>query len=358
MHLETQIIKIDRAILDWDKQLEPAAAILRAGGLVAFPTETVYGLGANALDEKAVQAIYRAKGRPSDNPLIVHISETDALQQLVSSIPGVAPALMRAFWPGPLTLVFPKSDRIPPVITAGLDTVAVRMPSHPIALELIRKAGVPVAAPSANSSGRPSPTLAKHVIEDLSGKVDAIIDGGNAMVGLESTVLDITSDPPVILRPGGVTLERLRELLGDVGIDPAIASGHTASTPPRSPGMKYRHYAPKAAMLLVQGGAERVAAEIGKRAALHINEGIAVGILATDETTALYEPFLHISCKILSLGSREHPETLASNLFRCLREFDEKGVEVILAEAPESGGIGLAVTNRLMKASGGNTIKL
>lgn len=356
--MQTEIIKIDMSVPDWDKQLDKAAEVLKSGGLVAFPTETVYGLGANALDEAAVKSIYKAKGRPSDNPLIVHISDTNALEDLVSSIPAVAPRLMTAFWPGPLTLVFPKSDKIPAIITAGLDTVAVRMPSNPIALALIRKAGIPVAAPSANSSGRPSPTQAKHVIEDLSGKVDIIIDGGNSTVGLESTVLDITPAQPVILRPGGVTQEQLRLLLGSVGMDPAIITGEPSSTTPRSPGMKYRHYAPKAALLLVQGGSDSVVAEICRRAALYIDEGTSVGILATDETKSQYDPSMHISCRMVSLGSRLKPEILASNLFRCLREFDEKAVDVILAEIPESDGIGLAVVNRLTKAAGGNIIKV
>ena len=346
------------SVPDWDKQLDEAAEVLRSGGLVAFPTETVYGLGANALDEKAVKNIYKAKGRPADNPLIVHISDITALDGLTSSIPTAAPGLMKAFWPGPLTLVFPKSDRVPDIITAGLDTVAIRMPSHPIALELIRKAGVPVAAPSANSSGKPSPTLAKHVVEDLSGKIDIIIDGGNSMVGLESTVLDIVTEPAIILRPGGITHEHIRQLLGSVSVDPAITIDQSSAAIPRSPGMKYRHYAPKAALLLFQGGSENVADEICRRASLYVNEGTTVGILATDETKALYDPSMHISCRMLSLGSRLQPEILASNLFKCLREFDEKAVEVIMAEIPESNGIGLAVANRLMKAAGGNIIKV
>ncbi len=356
--MKTKIIKIDLSVSDWDKQLDEAAEILRSGGLVAFPTETVYGLGANALDEKAVKSIYTAKGRPSDNPLIVHISDYTALDELAGSIPAVTPQLVKEFWPGPLTLVFPRSGKIPAIITAGLDTVAIRMPSHPIALSLIRKAGIPVAAPSANSSGRPSPTLAKHVIEDLSGKVDMIIDGGNSMVGLESTVLDITAEPPVILRPGGVTQEQLRQLLGHVGMDPAITTGQSSAAIPRSPGMKYRHYAPKAPLLLVQGESEQVAAEICRRAELYLGEGTIVGILATDETKSLYDSSMHISCRMLSLGSRLQPEILASNLFKCLREFDEKSVEVILGEIPESNGIGLALVNRLMKAAGGNIIKV
>ncbi len=354
--MKTEIIKVDTSAPGWDKQLDYAAEVLRSGGLVAFPTETVYGLGANALDEKAVEGIYRAKGRPSDNPLIVHITNTGSVKELVDNIPFVASLLMENFWPGPLTLVMPRSRKIPDIITAGLDTVAVRMPSHPIAAALINKAGVPVAAPSANSSGKTSPTLAKHVIEDLSGKVDVIIDGGSAKVGVESTVLDITVTPPMILRPGGITLEQLRNVLGAVCSDHA-ASGVSHSAP-RSPGMKYKHYSPKAALLLLQGDAERVAAEISKRAELYHREGSSIGILNTDETASLYEPSLFAYCKILSLGSREHPETLASNLFRCLREFDEKAVEMILAETPDVNGIGQAVMNRLLKAAGGNIIRL
>lgn len=362
--MKTEIIKVDMSAQDWDKQLDYAAQVLKSGGLVAFPTETVYGLGANALDQNAVKGIYKAKGRPSDNPLIVHIANTDSVRELTDSIPFVAPVLMEAFWPGPLTLVMPRSKKISDIITAGLDTVAIRMPSHPIAADLIRKAGIPVAAPSANSSGRPSPTLAKHVIEDLKGKVDVIIDGGISNVGVESTVLDITVTPPMILRPGGVTLEQLRSVLGAVCWDPASvdvnagASSEASLPAPRSPGMKYKHYSPKAALLLLQGDPERVAAEVSKRAELYHREGTSVGILNTDETASLYEPSLHTYCKIMSLGSRENPETLASNLFRCLREFDEKKVEMIMAETPDVNGIGQAVMNRLLKAAGGNIIKL
>ncbi len=356
--MKTEIIRIDISKPDWDKQLDHAALVLRDGGLVAFPTETVYGLGANALDQTAIEGIYRAKGRPSDNPLIVHIAETSALKELTSDIPAIAPRLMETYWPGPLTLLMPKSERIPAIVTAGLGTVGIRMPANPIALELIRKSGVPVAAPSANSSGRPSPTLAKHVIEDLSGKVDVIIDGGHTKVGVESTVLDITVDPPMILRPGGITFEKLAQILGQVRLDPAISSDSKTSAPPRAPGMKYRHYAPKASMLLIQGQPERIAAEIGKRAAVYNSEGALVGILTTDETASLYEPSLYTFCKIISLGSRLNPESLAVNLFKCLREFDENKTGVIMAEAPETSGIGQAVMNRMLKAAGGNIIKV
>jgi len=354
--LKTEIIKIGTTTLNWDKQLDYAAKVLREGGLVAFPTETVYGLGANSLNPTAVEGIYKAKGRPSDNPLIVHVAEVEAINSLVSTIPAAAAKLMKTFWPGPLTMVMPKSDKVPAIITAGLDTVAVRMPSHPVALALIKKAGIPIAAPSANISGRPSPTLAKHVIDDLSGKVDVIIDSGCSNVGLESTVLDITTEPPMILRPGGVTYEQLKQVLGMVSTDPTLSIGHEANTPPRSPGMKYRHYAPKATLLLVQGQSERVVCEIGRRADIYIKEGSVIGILTSDENSSLYEPELYTTCKVLSLGSNKHPESLASNLFKCLREFDEKAVDVILAETPELSGIGVAVMNRLVKASGGNII--
>jgi L-threonylcarbamoyladenylate synthase len=355
--LETQIIKIDTNAPDWQNKLDYPAHVLRSGGLVAFPTETVYGLGANVLDEKALEGIYKAKGRPSDNPLIVHVADTGKVAGLVENMPSNAQKLMEAFWPGPLTLIMPKSDKVPFIITAGLDTVAIRMPSNPIALELIKKSGVPVAAPSANSSGKPSPTLASHVISDLSGKVDIIIDGGSTMVGVESTVLDITVDPPVILRPGGITREQLQQVLGEVAQETSLSFSST-ETPPRSPGMKYRHYAPNAVLLLVQGRPEHVAEEISRRAELYNSEGNSIGILTTDESASLYEPSLYTFCKILSLGSKKRPESLAANLFKRLREFDEAGVDVILAETPDTNGIGQAVTNRLVKASGGNIVKL
>lgn len=355
--LKTEIIRIDQSIAGWESQLDHAAEVIRQGGLVAFPTETVYGLGANTFDIKAIENIYKAKGRPSDNPLIVHIAEPEDLKGLVRSVPSSAEMLMDAFWPGPLTMIMPKSDKIPSRITAGLDTVAIRMPSHPIARALIKKCGVPIAAPSANSSGRPSPTLAKHVIEDLSGKIDVIIDGGSAQVGLESTVLDVTVDPPMILRPGGITREQLTALLGNVAADAAII-GANSSTPPRSPGMKYRHYAPKAPFILFQGQASHVAKEIAARADEALSEGKSVGILITEETADEYRKDLFEHCKILCLGTRRAPESLAANLFKCLRDFDSSGVDIILAEAPDNSGIGVAVMNRMVKASGGNIIKL
>ena len=356
--MKTEIIKIDTSAPEWDKQLDYAAEVLRSGGLVAFPTETVYGLGANALDAGAAEKIYRAKGRPSDNPLIVHIADTKALGDVTGAVPQAAVPLIREFWPGPLTLIMPKSGKIPSIITAGLDTVAIRMPSHPVARALIKKAGIPVAAPSANSSGKPSPTMAKHVELDLSGKVDIIIDGGRSNVGVESTVLDVTVQPPQILRPGGVTREQLESLLGPISIDPAMAalSGSASPNPPRAPGMKYRHYAPKAPLTLIHGSRENVIAEITRRAENYIKTGASVGILATDETSRLYQTRLPGICCILSMGSGQKPESLAANLFKCLREFDGKPVDVILGETTGTDGIGLAVMNRLTKAAGGNII--
>lgn len=351
--MKTEILKLNANRIERDK-LAFAAEVLRNGGLVAFPTETVYGLGANALNESAVTGIFKAKGRPSDNPLIVHIGKAHDVDRLVSDLPLRATALMDAFWPGPLTLVMPRSGIIPAIITAGLETVAIRMPSHPIALALLEMSGVPVAAPSANTSGRPSPTRAEHVIEDLSGKVDVIIDGGSVAVGLESTVLDITSHPPAILRPGGITLEQLKTILPDVEIDPAILSKELKdSIVPRSPGMKYRHYAPKARITIIEGEPGRVAAEINRLAAAAEAGGLKTGILASDETAGRYA-----SGRVFPLGSREHPEVIAARLFQVLRQLDELGMEAVFAEAFDGRGIGMAIMNRLSKAAGYNIIKV
>ncbi len=349
--MNTKIIKIDANNPETDK-LEYAAEVLQNGGLVAFPTETVYGLGANALDETAVAKIFEAKGRPSDNPLIVHIADSSDLRMLSENIPEVTGSLVEEFWSGPLTLVMPKAPAIPPIVTAGLDSVAVRMPSHPIARALISLAGVPVAAPSANSSGRPSPTCAGHVIEDLDGKIDVIIDGGSVEVGLESTVLDITSPVPAILRPGGVTYEQLASLLGKVDVCPSLKPG-SADCAPKSPGMKYRHYAPKARVIVFEGSPDKVAEEINRRTALNRENGISSAILATDETVSLYR-----GAEVVSMGSRKDPGTIASRLIHVLRDFDGKDVQMILAEAIEDRGIGFAVMNRLLKAAGNNVVKL
>lgn len=350
--MDTEIIKIDMHNPERDK-LAYAAEVLRNGGLVAFPTETVYGLGANALDEAAVAGVFKAKGRPADNPLIVHISDSKSLDMLSVNLPAITGKLADKFWPGPLTLVIPGSPAIPKIVTAGLASVAVRIPSHPVAQALISMAGVPVAAPSANSSGKPSPTCAKHVIEDLNGKIDVIIDSGGVDVGLESTVLDITSPTPAILRPGGITFEQLSSLLGKVDVCPSLTDNGAAVHAPKAPGMKYRHYAPKARIIVFEGRLERVVEEINKLSSQNKKEGIKSAVLATDETINLYP-----GTDVVSMGSRRRPETIASKLFHALRDFDCKDTQVILAEAVEDRGIGLAVMNRLVKASGNNVIRV
>jgi len=348
--LKTEINKIDKQNIDI-KVIEKAADIIVVGGLVAFPTETVYGLGANALDENAVKSIFEAKGRPSDNPLIVHVADIEDVECLVREIPTKALLLMKKFWPGPLTIIMQKSKLIPDIITAGLDTVAVRMPSHPIAIELIRAAKKPVAAPSANISGRPSPTQAKHVIEDLFGKVDMIIDGGDSKIGLESTVIDVTCDPPLILRPGGITHDQLIEVLEDVKFDPGLSKSMDSKTKPRAPGMKYTHYSPKADMSIVDGQLEDIVKKINQLVETYMEKGLKVGVLATEQTKFGYKDGI-----VLSLGDRSKPETIASNLFKSLRELDEKNADIIFAESIEAVGVGLAIMNRMKKAAGYNII--
>lgn len=349
--METKIFDINIEDIDKNK-IDMAANILRSGGTVAFPTETVYGLGANALDEKAVKKIFEAKGRPSDNPLIVHVSNKEALKDLVKDIPKKAEILIEEFWPGPLTLIFRKSDIVPDIISAGLPTVAIRMPSHPIALELIRKSGVPIAAPSANISGKPSPTKGEHVVNDLDGKVDAIIIGGSSSVGVESTVLDVTKDIPVILRPGGVTKEDIREIIGKVEIDKSIDLGMSDDIIPMSPGMKYKHYAPKASVIVVEGDLEKVISKINKLKNEKTMLGYKIGILATEETKKHYE-----NSVIMSIGSRKNIDTIARGLFDTLRKFDKEDVDIILAEGIERKGLGYAVMNRMLKSAGYNVIK-
>lgn len=331
--------------------IKTAAMALKNGKLVAFPTETVYGLGANALMPDAVKRIFEAKGRPSDNPLIVHISDITQLRDLVSDIPDIATRLMNAFWPGPLTLIFKKSARVPDVITAGLDTVAVRMPQNPVALKLISQSGVPVAAPSANLSGRPSPTSAHHVAEDLSGRVEYIIDGGSCSVGLESTVLDITGSVPVILRPGGVTAEMLKKVLGLRGV--VTASEVKGEEKPRSPGMKYRHYSPKAEVILVSGDNSRVVDTINSLSSEQKNEGRIVGVLCSSENASLYKADV-----VIPVGSKDNPENIAAGLFEALRKFDDTKVDIIYSETFTEQGIGKAVMNRLKKAASGKIIEV
>jgi L-threonylcarbamoyladenylate synthase len=327
-----------------------AAELLRAGKLVAFPTETVYGLGGNAYDSTASARIYAAKGRPSDNPLIVHISCFDELPPLVSVIPDEAKALADRFWPGPLTMIFQKSAAVPSATTGGLDTVAVRMPSHPVALELIRQGGGYIAAPSANTSGRPSPTEAKHVYSDLNGRIDMIIDGGPVGIGLESTIIDLTEETPMVLRPGFISLEMLRSVLGDVRMDPGLHVDDPAFRP-KAPGMKYRHYAPKASLIIVEGEESAVRAKIGELALEAEKSGQTAGIIATDEDASSYTHGI-----VRSAGTRSDEITIAQRLFGILREFDELQVSVIYSEAFDTPQLGAAIMNRLIKAAGHQVI--
>lgn len=347
---KTQIIYIDSDCIDDDKLRYPAG-LLREGATVVFPTETVYGLGANALLEDAVKKIFIAKGRPSDNPLIVHIAERCELDALVSEVPEAAEKLINAFWPGPLTMIFKKSDLVPQIVTAGLDTVAVRMPSHSLARRLIKMAGIPIAAPSANLSGKPSPTREGHVLKDLFGKVDCIICGGDTEVGLESTVLDVTGDVPMILRPGGVTRDQIAAVTGDCKIDEALLEADSPLVP-RSPGMKYTHYSPDADVLMAGGSQKEMVGAILKEAKERKEKGQMVGILATEENSDKYEGF-----KVILLGSVKRPEEIASRLFMALRLFDEMKMDVILSETIEEKEIGRAVMNRLKKAAGNHWIE-
>lgn len=342
--VNTKIVKIDKQNIDEDK-IRCASEILKKGGLVAFPTETVYGLGANALDEAAVEKIFEAKGRPQDNPLIVHISHINQIKHLVQSVPEKAYKLMEKFWPGPLTILFNKSENIPYKVTAGLPTVAIRMPNHKIALEIIRNSKIPIAAPSANISGKPSPTYAKHVIEDLNGKIDMIIDGGSTGVGVESTVLDISTEIPVILRPGGVTREDLLTVFEQVTYDAAL-EGNNKELIPKSPGQKYRHYSPKAEMIVFEGEVNDIIEKIKIMLEQYLYKGMKVGIMATKQTKNHYNYE-----NVIVVGDRENPETIAANLFEALRQFDKIGVDIILAEGISEKGIGKAVMNRMKKAS-------
>ncbi len=351
--MNTKVIKIDPENIDKSK-LSEAAEALKAGKVVAIPTETVYGLGADALNTEAVSRIFKAKGRPSDNPLIVHIADKEKVFELVESVPEKAAELMDKFWPGPLTLVLKKSPKIPDIITAGLDTVAIRMPEHPVARELIRLAGVPVAAPSANVSGKPSTTTAQHVLDDMDGKIEMIVDAGSSRVGLESTVLDITVEPPVLLRPGGVTPGQLEKYIGPIDIDKTILGKINAENVPKSPGMKYKHYSPEAQVIIVKSEDKlKQTAKILELAEGKKSEGKKVGICATDQTVTAYKGF-----ETLSMGDRDYPETIAASLFAMLREFDNRGVDIIFAEAVDQHEVGLAIMNRMVKAAGYKIIEL
>ena len=320
--------------------VEEAARLLKNGEVVAFPTETVYGLGADALDESAVRRIYEAKGRPGDNPLIVHIADMEQLPPLVSGVPEGALELAEAFWPGPLTIIFPKSDREPSAVTGGPDTVAVRMPRHDVARAVIRACGRPLAAPSANASGRPSPTRAQHVLEDMDGRIPLILDGGACRVGVESTVVALDGGRPVVLRPGGVTPEMLSKVLGSADVDEGVLSPVEPGGAPRSPGMKYRHYAPKCRVRVFRGGAEDTARAIAEL----YDESEGAWILCAEEHMPLYG-----DRRAISLGSGA--EGAARSLFDALREADAKGAHLVLAEGFAAQGVGLAVMNRLGRAA-------
>ena len=332
------------------EQIGTAAELLREGGLVAVPTETVYGLGANGLDGTAASRIYAAKNRPSDNPLILHIGRKEDLKPLVQNVPKSAEKLMDAFWPGPLTIILPKAPLVPKETSGGLQTVAIRMPSHPVANALLKDAGLPIAAPSANLSGRPSPTKAAHVIEDMNGRIDAIVDDGDVGIGLESTIVDLSQEIPMLLRPGYITKEQLSEVLGEVLVDPAITRdaiiGHRCITgTPKAPGMKYRHYAPQAPLTVVYGEPYRVAEKISRIA---------------DEKTVILAPMEHASLytrgRVLTLGQLSDPESIAHALFDVLRTCDALGAERIYAEDFTDVDFGEAIMNRLLKAAGGNYI--
>ncbi|KZL90078.1 L-threonylcarbamoyladenylate synthase [Clostridium magnum] len=350
--MDTKVVMLDEGSLD-RASIKEAGEIIRNGGLVAFPTETVYGLGANALDNESVKKIFEAKGRPQDNPLIVHIADFEDIKPLVEEVSEIALKFMNRFWPGPMTMILPKSSIIPDAASASLPSVGIRMPSNVIARELIRAAKVPIAAPSANISGRPSPTDVQRCIEDLSGRVDYILGGEICDIGLESTIIDCTVQPTCVLRPGGITLEMLREIDPNAYIDPAIMEKPNEDLKPKAPGMKYRHYAPKATVKIVQGDLQKTIAKINEMVQNYIDRNEVVGIMATEETKDSYPKGL-----VLSLGSRKNMISVSQGLFETLRSFDDKKVDVIISEAFEEKGVGVAVMNRLKKSAGFDIIKV
>lgn len=348
--MNTEIYFLDENNIDMNV-IHKAAEIIRNNGTVVFPTETVYGLGASALSGEAVKGIFTAKGRPNDNPLIAHISSINMLLYLIGSpLTDEAKLLIDKYWPGPLTLIFKKSGKVPYEVTAGLDTIAVRMPDNKIALKLIESAELPIAAPSANISGKPSPTLPEHVISDMKGKVNMILCGSKSRIGVESTILDLTGDMPVVLRPGGVTVEELESVLGSVKVNRGSVGDKEV---PKAPGMKYTHYAPEADMIIVKGELKSMVKKIQELIAEKVDKGLKVGVLASDETESSYK-----DCRVLSLGSRTDTSAIASNVFEKLREFDRIGVDIIFAEALDERHMGMAVMNRMKKAAGFNIIEV
>lgn len=350
--METLIIKVTNTGKESEEKICAAGEIIRQGGLVAFPTETVYGLGADALNPQASRKIYEAKGRPSDNPLIVHISNMEDLGKIAASVPGEARKLADKFWPGPLTMVFEKTGVVPLETTGGLQTVAVRMPDHPVALSLIRAGGGFIAAPSANTSGKPSPTQASHVAADMRGKIPMILDGGPVGIGIESTIVDFSEGVPTILRPGYITSDMVRKAAGQVRIDPGLAQ-EGASLPPKAPGMKYKHYAPDADLILVEGSPGDVQEKINSLAKEACLAGRKVGVIGTDESCMNYQYGI-----VKSIGTRKDEDTIARHLYGILREFDGLGVEAIYSESFSMPGIGQAISNRMLKAAGHQVINV
>ena len=339
--METKLLR------DTEQDIRTAAAILRAGGLVGIPTETVYGLGANGLSSAAVGKIFAAKGRPQDNPLILHVPDASWLARYCREVPDSAYTLAERFWPGPLTMILPRKDVVPDAVTAGLDTVGIRCPNHPVTLAIIRAADVPVAAPSGNTSGRPSPTCAAHMVEDMAGKIDAIVDGGPCGVGVESTIIDLTCTPPRLLRPGGLPLEALEEVLGEVAVDAALLRPLGAGEKPKAPGMKYRHYAPKAPVTVVLGEPSATADYI----TAHLGEH--TGVICFDEWAGRFAG--HV---VENIGSAARKDEQARRVFDALRAFDHTDVTEIYAQCPHEDGLGLAVANRLKKAAGFHVVEV
>lgn len=347
--METRVIEIDHKFMD-EEILQEAGNIIKNGGLVAFPTETVYGLGGDALNRESSKKIYAAKGRPSDNPLIIHICNIEDLKPIVEEIPEDVFRLAEAFWPGPLTIIMKKSGLVPTETTGGLNTVAVRMPSHPVALKFIEYAGGYVAAPSANVSGRPSPTKAKYVIEDMTGRIDMILDGDGIDIGLESTIVDMTGEIPEILRPGYITKDMLEKVLGEVRVDQTILDMN-CKEPPKAPGMRYRHYAPKGQLTIVEGEAYKTIDKINELTKEAQAKGEKVGIIGTEETKDKY-----LGNSVKSVGKRRDEDSIARTLYTILREFDDEGITVIYSESFSECAMGQAIMNRLLKAAGHNIL--
>lgn len=353
--MNTRLIHINNLLQEEkEKAIMEAGQIIREGGLVAFPTETVYGLGADGLNADASEKIYSAKGRPSDNPLIIHIATMDQVDEIAKNISAAARKIMDTFWPGPLTVILQKKDCVPRETTGGLDTVAIRMPSHPVARALIMSSGKMIAAPSANTSGKPSPTLAKHVYDDMKGRIPMILDGGAVGIGIESTIVDMTGDVPVILRPGFISEEKIREVVGEAYTDPAMKGRQApGNIKAKAPGMKYRHYAPKGQLILVEGTQEEVIRWINHESWEKTRQGYRVAVLGTEESLSRYTVGYR-----LCLGSRKDPQTIAAGLYRLLRECDDFQADYIYSESFFAAGLGDAIMNRMLKAAGYQIVTL